>query len=77
LQNRHIVLALLAFLTIMPISVRAETVRTPQKKEQPPANLSDAALASYISGRLTPLLKDTGYQVSQSCDADGCAVVVQ
>ena len=47
------------------------------KQTDIPANMNDEALASYISGRLAPLLKDTGYQVSQNCDASGCAVVVQ
>jgi len=39
--------------------------------------MNDAALASYISGQLSPLLKDSGYAVSQNCDSSGCAVVVQ
>jgi hypothetical protein len=47
------------------------------EKATPPANMSDEALASYITGRLAPLLKDTGYAISQKCDSSGCAVVVQ
>ena len=77
MQNKLIILALLAFLMTGPISAQAETAPAQQKAEQLPANMNDEALASYITGRLTPLLKDTAYQVSQNCDASGCAVVVQ
>ena len=82
MQNNVTILILIAFLTVGAIAAQAETMPAPQKAQQkaqktPPANMSDAALASYISGRLAPLLKDTGYSVSQACDSSGCSVVVQ
>jgi hypothetical protein len=77
MQNRCIILALFAFLITGAVSAQAETTPSQQKTIMPPANMNDAALASYISGKLTPLLKDSGYQISQSCDSSGCAVVVQ
>jgi hypothetical protein len=77
LQNKRIILALLVFLTTGAISAQAETAPAQQKAQLPPANMNDEALASYITGRLTPLLKDTAYQVSQNCDSSGCSVVVQ
>jgi hypothetical protein len=79
MNNNIIVLILFAILTISAAPALAETARVSAQKETttPPANMDDAALASYISGRLTPLLKDSGYQVSQNCDSSGCSVVVQ
>ena len=77
MQNKHIILALLTFLTTCTISAQAGTVPVQQKAELPPVNMSDEALASYITGRLAPLLKDGGYLVSQNCDSSGCSVVVQ
>jgi hypothetical protein len=74
LQNKCILLALLAFLTIGSLSAQAESA---PEQTAVPANMNDEALASYISGRLAPLLKDAGYQVRQNCDSSGCAVVVQ
>lgn len=73
----RIIPILLIFLTTGAISAQAEIAPAQQKTEALPANMSDEALASYISGRLAPLLKDSGYQVSQNCDASGCSVVVQ
>ena len=77
MQNKNIILFSFVLLTSSALFARAETVPAQQKTTAPPANMSDEALASYITGRLTPLLKDTGYQVSQNCDSSGCAVVVQ
>jgi hypothetical protein len=77
MQNKIIVLILMAFLTAGAVSAQAENAPAQQKAQTPPTNMNDAALASYISGRLAPLLKDSGYIVSQNCDSSGCAVVVQ
>jgi hypothetical protein len=59
-------LLLLAFLASAP-EARAETNDA----------MSDAALASYISGRLGTVLKGTGHTAAQNCNESGCAVVVQ
>jgi hypothetical protein len=75
--NKYIILISLAFLAFASVPALADDSAAPQKKEVVPANMSDEALASYISGRLAPLLKDDGYEVSQNCDASGCSVVVQ
>jgi len=77
MQNKVIFLILMSFLMTGAVVAWAETAPAAQKNQTPPANMSDVALASYISGRLEPLLKDTGYAVSQQCDSSGCAVVVQ
>lgn len=78
MKIKFILLALLAFLTSGAVCAWAETAIAPAPvKTAAPANMSDAALANYISSRLEPLLKDTGYAVTESCDASGCAVVVQ
>ena len=81
MQNIRTILVLLVFLTVMPLSAQAESAapasNSSTEKTTVPANMSDDALASYISGRLAPLLKDAGYQVSQNCDSSGCSVIVQ
>jgi hypothetical protein len=81
MQNKIIILILIAFFGFQVVSAQAEKApasATPAtEKATVPANMSDEALASYISGRLTPLLQDQGYKVSQACDASGCSVVVQ
>ena len=76
MRNKIIFLILMAFLAGDITVVQAAS--TDQSPDTPPANMTDAALASYISGRLKSVLKDTGYVVSQDCDdSSGCAVVVQ
>ncbi len=81
MQNKHIILISLIFLAINAVPAQADrapvSVVPAQEKAAVPANMSDEALASYISGRLMPLLQDQGYKVSQACDSSGCAVVVQ
>ena len=77
MQNKIIALILMTFLTAGTATAQAENAPSAQKARTPPTNMSDAALASYISGRLAPLLKDMGYAASQSCDSSGCSVVVQ
>ena len=77
MQSKIIALILIAFFITCAVPAQAENVPALQKTQAPPANMNDAALASYISGKLAPLLKDTGYVVSQNCDSAGCAVVVQ
>lgn len=56
-------LALLIFLTLSPPAHAGE--------------MSDAALASYISGRLKQVLADEPYRIPKSCDDEGCTVVVE
>jgi len=81
----YITLISIAFLTLSASAGYADdsaaaavTVqKTGDEKIVPTAGMSDEALASYISGRLAPLLKDSGYAVSQNCDQTGCSVVVQ
>ncbi len=78
MQNKRIILTLLALLVLAPVMAKAGTApASTQQAATPPANMSDEALASYISGRLAPLLKESTYQVSQNCDDSGCSVVVQ
>lgn len=68
-QNKRIIFIALIFLLLGAPVAQADQIRT--------APLGDAALASYISGRLKPALSDEGYTIDQYCDASGCAVVVQ
>ncbi len=68
--NKLILFTLLTFLAVNP-------AWADQPPAAPPADMSDEALASYITGRLAPLLQDEGYKIAQSCDATGCAIVVQ
>jgi hypothetical protein len=76
MRNKIIFLIFMAFLAGDITVVQAAPAV--QSTEAPPANMNDTALASYISGRLKSVLKDTGYVVSQDCDdSSGCAVVVQ
>jgi len=79
--NKNIILISLVFLALSIAPALADdadvTSETVQKSEALPANMSDEALASYISGRLNALLKDEGYDISQDCDTTGCSVVVQ
>ena len=82
MHNKRIILSLLIFLTTGAVTVRAENAPAAPKPAAesivvPPANMNDEALASYISGRLAPLLRNNGYKVSQNCDASGCSVLVQ
>ena len=81
MKKRQIILILLAFLAVNVGTAQAEGVPAvdseSQEKLAPPANISDEALTSYISGRLNLLLKDENYKVSKYCDATGCSVVVQ
>ncbi|MFH1157578.1 MAG: hypothetical protein V1721_01645 [Pseudomonadota bacterium] len=81
MDKKHIILILLTFLYCGASTAQAgdvpATASESQEKSALPAHMSDEALASYISGRLSLLLKDEGYKVSQSCDATGCSVVVQ
>jgi hypothetical protein len=77
MYNKIIALILIVFMAAGAVTAQAESTPVLQKNQTAPANMSDAALASYISGKLAPLLKDTGYAVSQDCDASGCSVVVQ
>ena len=77
MQIKTIILILMAFLACTSATAHADNLPATQKTQTPPANMSEAALASYISGRLAPLLKDAGYEVSQNCDSSGCSVVVQ
>ena len=78
MRNKIITLILIAFLAYGAHAAQAETTAVSQKiNTTTTTNMSDAALASYISGKLEPLLKDTGSAVSQACDASGCSVVVQ
>ena len=77
MQIKTIILILMAFLTVSAGTAKAGDLPAAQKPQTPPANMSEAALARYISGRLAPLLKDAGYEVSQNCDSSGCSVVVQ
>ena len=75
MKKTYALCALLAFLLNGPVSAHSEMQAA--QDTALPAHMSDAALASYISGRLNPLLKDTGHDVSQDCDAADCSVVVQ
>lgn len=77
MRTKIISLILMAFLASGAITAQAAATSAPQKAQTPPANMSDAALASYISGRLEPLLKGTSHAISQECDSSGCSVVVQ
>jgi len=80
-KKKYIILILLAFLSFDAGAALAEDVSAvtseSQEKVALPANISDEALASYISGRLNLLLKDENYKVSKYCDETGCSVVVQ
>jgi hypothetical protein len=59
-------------------AVYADNTRPAAEKEtDPPAAMSDEALASYISGRLRLLLEGDGYGITQECNSTGCSVVVQ
>lgn len=64
---------ILALMLIAPIAAIADDVAV----SAVPAQMSDEALASYISGRLNAGLKEQGYTVSRTCDNSGCSVVVQ
>ncbi|MCK5659305.1 MAG: hypothetical protein KAH96_05475 [Alphaproteobacteria bacterium] len=81
MKKKYIILIFLAFLSFGASLAQAEGVPAvdseSQEKLAPPANISDEALTSYISGRLNLLLKDENYKVSKYCDATGCSVVVQ
>jgi len=77
MRNKIIYLILIVFFADGVAPASAETAPAPQKTNILPSNMNDAALASYISGKLEPLLKDTSSTVSQACDASGCSVVVQ
>ncbi len=81
MKKRRIILILLAFLAVNVGAAQAKDIPAATSKTQenftPPVNMSDEALASYISGRLNLLLKDENYKVSKYCDATGCSVVVQ
>ncbi len=74
MQIRNIILVLLVIFSVSAGIARAEN--TPAAAPVP-ANMSDEALASYISGRLKLMLNDQDYKVSQACDETGCSVVVQ
>lgn len=77
MRNEIKSLILIFFFACGVSCAQAETTSIPQKKDTF-ATMNDAALASYISGKLEPLLKDTGHAVSTDvCDQSGCAVVVQ
>jgi hypothetical protein len=76
--SKFISLILMVFFICSISGAQAEIVSAAQKTNTAaPSNMNDAALASYISGKLEPLLKDTGYSVSENCDSSGCSVVVQ
>ncbi|MCK4945052.1 MAG: hypothetical protein KAS59_02195 [Alphaproteobacteria bacterium] len=79
MKKRQIILILLAFLAVNVGTAQAEdipaTISKTQKNFTPPANMSDEALASYISGRLNLLLEDS--KISQYCNAADGSVVIQ
>ena len=81
MKKRQIILILLAFLAVNVGTAQAENIPAAMSKTQenftPPTNMSDEALASYISGRLNLLLKDENYKISQYCDAADGSVIVQ
>jgi hypothetical protein len=66
-QMKRILLILFAILTMSATAAPADPA---------PQDMNEAALASYISGRLSAVLTDS-HQVTQSCDSTGCTVVVQ
>lgn len=65
------------FVVLLVLTTGAFAARADERQQTELAGMSDEELASYITGRLKPLLKDEGYEVRQSCDATGCSVVVQ
>lgn len=76
--NKSIVLISLVFLALGCVPAQAdEAMSAPETAQTVPTSMDDEALASYITGRLSAILKDEGYDVSQNCDTSGCSVVVQ
>ena len=79
MKKRQIILILLAFLAANVSTAQAENIPAATSKTQenftPPANMSDEALASYISGRLNLLLEDS--KISPYYNAADGSVVVQ
>jgi hypothetical protein len=81
MQNKYIALFLFVFLafgiTVAQAGQPQVVIKTTHEQTASAATMDEAALASYITGRLKQALKDEDYTVDQSCDASGCAVVVQ
>ncbi len=79
MKKKQIILILFAFLAVNVGKAQAEDIPAAMSKTQknftPPVNMSDEALASYISGRMNLLLEDS--KISQYCDAADSSVVVQ
>lgn len=69
MQNKRITFIALIFLMLGAPIAQADQVRS--------STMDDAALVSYISGRLKPALSGEESRVDQYCNATGCAVVVQ
>jgi hypothetical protein len=77
MRNKCSLLILLAFLVVGVPAARADQPQVVASAAANPAPMDDAALASYVTGRLKQALKDEDDKVEQSCDASGCSVVVQ
>lgn len=77
MKNYIIYLFLFTFLIIGASVAQADQVQIAVNNVSEQADLSDEALASYITGRLKLALKNEDTRVEQFCDASGCSVVVQ
>jgi len=52
-------------------------ISTPVHAESLPSQMTEAQLASYISGRLNAALQNDQAKATPVCDESGCSVVVQ
>jgi hypothetical protein len=81
MQNKYSAFILLAFLAGGISAAQAGQPQSAAHRTQAPAagpaTLDDAALASFITGRLKQAFKDEDDRVDQNCDSTDCAVVVQ
>jgi hypothetical protein len=76
MKTKHIAFILLSFIILSVLPARADEIMVQGVRIMPPAGMNDAALASYISGRLKEALGEENYNVSDTCDAESCTVSV-
>jgi len=67
MSAKFILLILITIVSFSSMAVKADTLD----------NMSDEALASYISSQLNQELKGSDYKIKKHCDDNGCSIVVQ